>query len=134
LRSVTICCCRYFAVSLPRRYDSSVPRRRALLAQAIAQALQLRAGLVDHLSRRIDLAPDVGDLPLERRGRFDDRGEARKRGAMAADAGDAGIDGREERTEAQQLQRFERASFDSKCAQDRIELGRRPQADLSRAR
>ena len=46
---------------------------RALLAQAIAQALQLRTGIVDDLARRIDLAADVGDLALEGRGALDHR-------------------------------------------------------------
>ena len=59
---------------------------RALLAQPIADAPQLRARVVHHLAARIDLAAHVGDLALERRGGLDDRGEQRERGAGAADA------------------------------------------------
>ena len=42
---------------------------RPLLAQPIANALQLRARVVDDLAGRVDLAADVGDLALERRRR-----------------------------------------------------------------
>ena len=41
---------------------------RALLAQPVPDAPQLRTRVVHHLARRIDLAADVGDLALERRG------------------------------------------------------------------
>ena len=59
---------------------------RALLAQPIANALQLRTGIVHDLAAGIDLAAHVGDLALERGGRFDDRAEQRERRAGAADA------------------------------------------------
>ena len=43
---------------------------RALLAQPIADAPQLRARVVDDLAGRIDLSANIGDLALERPGRF----------------------------------------------------------------
>ena len=45
---------------------------RPLLAQPIAQAPQLRARIVHDLAAGIDLAADVGDLALERRGAVGD--------------------------------------------------------------
>ncbi len=45
---------------------------RALLAKPIAQALQLRARIVDDLAAGIDLATDVGDLAFEGRRRVGD--------------------------------------------------------------
>ena len=43
-------------MSLPRRYDSSVPRSRAaLLPQAVADARQLRARVIEHLAGPVDL-------------------------------------------------------------------------------
>ena len=61
---------------------------RPLLAQPIADAPQLRARVVDDLAGGIDLAADVGDLALERRGRCRRwRAGAGKRCARAADRG-----------------------------------------------
>ena len=45
---------------------------RALPPQAVADAAQLRRGIVHDLARRVDLAADVGDLALEGRRPFDD--------------------------------------------------------------
>src|SRR6266850_182053 len=79
LRSVTTWSCRYFAVSRPRRNDSSVLRKRALLPQPVADAAERRARVVDHHARRIDLAPDVGNLGLERGDGLDQAVENRER-------------------------------------------------------
>ena len=62
---------------------------RALLAQPIADAPQLRARIVHDLAGGIDLAADVGDLRLERRGRRrrcarEERERAARRGGSPA--------------------------------------------------
>ncbi len=106
---------------------------RPLFPESIAEALQLGTGVVRHLARGVDLATDVGDLALERRGPFDHRAEQRERRPVATDAGDRRVDGREERGEPDQVQRFERAPLDRERGQDRVERGGGAERDLAGA-
>ena len=101
---------------------------RALLAQPVADAPQLRARIVDDVAAGIDLAAHVGDLALERGRGLDDRARARGKAARARrTAADGGFDRSEEVGEPEQLQRLERAAFD----RERVE--RSPRAPPARA-
>ena len=76
---MTIWSCRYFAVSLPRRYPSSVAAQpRALLRSRSRNDASSGLAWSTHVARRRNLAPDVRDLVLERRRAVDQRAQARE--------------------------------------------------------
>ena len=108
---------------------------RALLAQAVADAPQLGARVVDDLAatgsilRRTSAISRSNDAAG-----FDDRAEPRERRRGAADAGGGRVDGCQERREPEEVQRLERAPFDGERFEDRVELRGRAQRDLAGAR
>jgi hypothetical protein len=104
---------------------------RPLLAQTIAQVRELRAGIVDDLVGRTNLAADVGDFVLERGRRFGDRGEQGKPGADLAHGAARALDRRQEPGEVDERQGLEDAAFDGERHQEGVEILRRLQPDLA---
>ena len=130
LRSVTICCWRYFAVSLSAQVGLERPSQpRPLLPQPIPDTPQLRARVVHDLAGRIDLAADVGDLRLEggRRGR--DGPQHRIAAARPADRGAGGFDRCQELGEREQLPWLERPPFHGQTGQRRRQIVGRAEPD-----
>ena len=95
---------------------------RPLLAQAIAQVRELRAGIVDDFAGGSDLAPDVADLVLERGRGLGDGGEQGKAAARFPDRGTRGIDRGEKSRQIEERLRFEHASLDGERHQERVEI------------
>jgi hypothetical protein len=120
LRSVTICCCRYFAVSLPR----------ALFAQPVANAPQLRARVVHHLAARVDLLADVRDFVIERCRVVRNRTEDGEGGAGPANRRARRLDRRQEPGKPEQVERLERPAFDRETREQRVQIRGRLQADV----
>jgi hypothetical protein len=130
LRSVTTWSCRYFDVSLPAQVRlERAAQARALLAQPIAQRRQQRAGVIEHLARRRDLAPDVVDLGGERRGAADQSAQARELAARSADRRGGGVDRLEVVSEREQTRGLERAAIDLQQAEQILEVFRCPQRE-----
>ena len=92
---------------------------RALLAQPLANALQLRAGVVDDVAGRVDLLAHLRDLALERRGAAAGRFEQRERSAARAGspARDSSTESRNAAS-ASSRSGFERAPFDGQRVED----------------
>ena len=88
---------------------------RALLAQPLADDLQLRAGVIDDVAGRVDLVARRGDLALERRRAAADGLEARERSGRAADGGARLVDRIEKRREREQPERLERPALDRRA-------------------
>ena len=107
------------------------PQPRPLTPEAVANAPQLRRGIVDDLTGGIDLAEDVGDLVIEGGRPLRDRAEEWKRCARPADRPARGGDGRQEVGERDQMKWFERPAFDPDAGEDDLELGRRLDRDLT---
>jgi hypothetical protein len=102
---------------------------RLLLAQTLANAAQLGAGIVDDVPGRVDLAADVGDLLFERGGGIRDAAQDWKRGAGAADRADDRIDRGKERCQREQLDWLDRPPFDGKRGENRIQIVGRLETD-----
>ena len=86
---------------------------RPLLAQPVANHLQLRARVVDHLARRVDLVAHLRDFALERRGAAAGRSSSGNDPARPADARCASRrPNRGTSASASSRSGFERASFD----------------------
>jgi hypothetical protein len=102
---------------------------RPLLAQALADDLQLGAGVVDDLARRVDLLARVRGLVLERRRAAAGGLEQRIGARRAADGGARLVDRVEEVRQREQAQRFERPPFDRERVQDLRQLAGRAQRE-----
>ena len=87
------------------------PQPRPLLAQPLADGLQLGARVIDDVAGRVDLVSRGGDLAFERGGVAADGLEARKRSCRAADGGSRLVDRIEKRGQREQPVRFERPAL-----------------------
>ncbi len=104
---------------------------RPLLAQPVPDDPQLRARVVGHLARLVDLPADVGDLALERRGGVDERRELGQVAAGPADRGPGRVDRRQEAAELDERRRLEQASLDGEGGQDAVEARRRREREVA---
>ncbi len=102
-----------------------------LLAQAIAQARELGAGIVDHLVRGTNLAADVADFLLERRRGLGDDGEQGKAGADLPHGAARALDRCQEPGEVDERHRLEDPALDRERHQQRVEILRRLQPDFA---
>ena len=120
-------------MSLPRRYDSSVPRSRVrCLRSRSRDRPQLRARVVDDVAGR-DRSSGGCRRSRDRRRRRCRRWRAGSDASLSPADGVGGVRRLRSRNvgEGDELERLERAAFDGEPAQRRIEIGRRPQADVS---
>ena len=118
-----------------RRVAAAQERRRAWSAASRAAGAAARGCCAApgwrcrRPRRRIDLAPDVGDLAPERRDRLDERTQDGKRRLEPGDGAARLLDRLEIVGEAEQPQRLERAAFDAERVEDLVEVRRRAQRE-----
>ena len=102
---------------------------RPLLAQPLANELQLGARVVDHLARRIDLVARLRDLALERRGAAARLLEQRKRAGDTANRGARLVDRFEKCRERSRRGASSAPALDRERVENRRQVARRPQRE-----
>ena len=94
--------------------------------QLVADGAQLRAGVIHHLARRIDLVARLGDLALEGRHRRARLIEQRVRRSHTPDGVPGVVHRLEKRGECQEPKRLQRTALDGERAQDSRKVVARP--------